>query len=211
VVYLLHEQYSGHKQSLVRSFGLGLSRFLELFELHNITGVFQLLSVLTFYAFLLRIFAFEYFWLITGFVGGYFILASIAGMLFSYAPFHVIFHKKTPFQALNASAAQAITHLDITCKVYVYTFLMNLRAIVVSISILLIPAMVSWVIGFFHLTPTIEMTLLIMVSLLAPFLLFLAHLSNVLDIFLTAMWYHAFRLSSTPLTPGGSVESQDHH
>lgn len=201
VVYLLHEQHSGHKQSLVRSFGLGLSRFLELFELHNITGVFHLLSVLTFYAFLLRIFAFEYFWVITGFVGGYFLLASVAGMLFSYAPFHVIFHKKSPFQALNASAAQAITHLDITCKVYIYTFLMNLRAILVSISILLVPALVSWVIGFFHLTPTIGMTLMIIGALLAPFLLFLAHLSNVLDIFLTAMWYHAFRLSSpTPDT-----------
>lgn len=88
---------------------------------------------------------------------------------------------------------------------------MNLRAIVVSISILLIPAFVSWVVGFFHLTPTIEMTLLIIVSILAPFLLFLAHLSNVLDIFLTAMWYHAFRLSSPAVSSTADAHDSNHH
>ncbi|MFO0763717.1 MAG: hypothetical protein U0518_02545 [Candidatus Gracilibacteria bacterium] len=209
VISLIDSEEHKHHQSATKALGIGLSHFFDLFELHNLVGIFNLLSVITFYAFLLRLFDFSYIVPISWFIFIYFILANIANMLFSYAPYHIVFGKKTSFQALTASAIQAITHLDVTLKVYLNYLIVSVRTIFIGIIILLIPFLASWLIGWFGFEPDISTIFLVITILTAPFILFLAQVNSVLEIFLIGLWYRAYHLTND--SHGGASTDHHHH
>jgi hypothetical protein len=214
VISLIDSEEHHQHQSATKALGIGLSHFFDLFELHNLVGIFNLLSVITFYAFLLRLFDFTYIGPISWFIFIYFILANIANMLFSYAPYHIVFGKKTSFQALTASAIQAITHLDVTLKVYLNYLIISARTILIGIMILLLPFLTSWLIGWFGFNPSISTIFIIMAILTAPFILFLAQMNSVLEIFLIGLWYRAYHLTNDAHASGSTTSSHghdDHH
>lgn len=214
VISLIDSEEQHQHQSATKALGIGLSHFFDLFELHNLVGIFNLLSVITFYAFLLRLFDFTYIGPISWFIFIYFILANIANMLFSYAPYHIVFGKKTSFQALTASAIQAITHLDVTLKVYFNYLIVSARTILIGIMILLLPFLTSWLIGWLGFNPNISTIFIVMAVLTTPFILFLAQMNSVLEIFLIGLWYRAYHLTNDTHVNNSSAPSHghdDHH
>ena len=75
----------------VQGFFDGLSHFLPIFEVHNITGIFKPLSIITFYILLLRLFGVDYASSISILMGVYLIFAFFMNMCFAYSKFFIIF------------------------------------------------------------------------------------------------------------------------
>jgi hypothetical protein len=69
----------------------GLSHFLPIFEVQNLTSIFRPLSVITFYILLLRVFGVSFAWSITGVMGVYLVFAFFMNMCFAYSKFFIIF------------------------------------------------------------------------------------------------------------------------
>ena len=72
----------------------GLRHFLPIFEVHNLTGIFRPLSVITFYILLLRIFGVQYAVSISILMSIYLIFAFLINMCFAYSKFFIIFEGK---------------------------------------------------------------------------------------------------------------------
>jgi len=72
----------------------GLSHFLPLFEIQNITGIFSPLAILTSYIFLMRFFGGDFPILISVVMGAYLLFSFVINMCFAYAPFFAIFEDK---------------------------------------------------------------------------------------------------------------------
>lgn len=172
----------------------GLSHFLPIFEVHNITGIFKPLSVITFYILLLRLFGIQYALSISILMGIYLIFAFFMNMCFAYARFFIIFEWQKALPALGSSTGLALRHISITGKLYFTMILLYLRTIIVAGIFLVIPFVISGIIAFFTIL-SVKIFFLIVSSIIAfIFFVFITHLNSTLEIFVEATWYEAYML-----------------
>jgi len=178
-------------------FGYGISRglmnFLPIFELTNSLSLFKLLSIITFYIFLLRVFGKEYFTGITIFMSIYLGFAFLINILFSYARFFVIFEKKKTLEALSLSVRMTIDNLSITFHLYFTLLLVYIRTVITAIIFIIFPFIVSGLFTYVTM-PLLQMISLVVLAILFLVLLvFISHLNSVLEIFVEAIWYNAYK------------------
>lgn len=178
-------------------FGYGISRglmnFLPIFELTNSLSLFKLLSIVTFYIFLLRIFGKEYFTGITIFMSIYLGFAFLINILFSYARFFVIFEKKKTLEALSLSVRMTIDNLSITFHLYFTLLLVYIRTVITAVIFIIFPFIVSGLFTYVTM-PLLQMiSLVVLAVLFLVLLVFISHLNSVLEIFVEAIWYNAYK------------------
>lgn len=111
MIHMMHTYRQNNGQKFHRSwqgFFDGLSHFLPIFEVQNITGVFAPLTIITSTIFLLRISDPNYHTIIGVIMGSYFLFAFLLNMCFAYAPYFIVFEGEKARKALSRSTAMAI-------------------------------------------------------------------------------------------------------
>lgn len=179
----------------VQGFFDGLRHFLPIFEVHNITGIFKPLSIITFYILLLRLFGVWYATSISIIMWVYLFFAFFLNMCFAYSKFFIIFEGKTALNSLWLSTGMALRHIAITGKLYFTMILLYLRTILVAVIFLGIPFLVSSTLALFTPFPIIQTIFLVIFSVVSLTLfVFIVHLNSTLEIFVEATWYEAYQL-----------------
>lgn len=172
-----------------------LRHFLPIFEVHNITGIFKPLSIITFYILLLRIFGIGYLASISTIMGIYLFFAFFLNMCFAYSKFFIIFEWKTALNSLWLSTGMALRHIGITWRLYSTMILLYLRTIIVAVIFLWIPFVISSIVALFTPFPVIQTTFWIVFAIISLILfIFIVHLNSTLEIFVEATWYEAYIL-----------------
>lgn len=167
--------------------------FLPLFELTNSLSLFRLLSIITFYLFLLRIFGKDYFAVITACMSVYLGFAFLINILFSYARFFIIFENKKTLESLSLSVRMTISNIGITFHLYFTLLLVYIRTFITAIVFIIFPFIVSGLFTYVTM-PVLQMISIAALSVLfILFLAFVSHLNSVLEIFVEAIWYNAYK------------------
>lgn len=97
MIHMMHTYRQNQGKKFHRSwqgFFDGLSHFLPIFEVQNITAIFAPITIITFTIFLLRLFGSDFITIIGVAMGLYLLFAFLINMCFSYAPFFIIFENK---------------------------------------------------------------------------------------------------------------------
>lgn len=171
-----------------------LRHFLPIFEVHNITGIFRPLSIITFYILLLRLFGINYAVAISIVMWVYLVFAFFLNMCFAYSKFFIIFEHKNAIDSLWASTGMALRHIAITGRLYFTMILLYFRTIFVALLFLVIPFVISGIIAFFTII-SVKIFFLIIFSIISlVFFIFIVHLNSTLEIFVEATWYEAYIL-----------------
>jgi len=156
-------------------------------------ALFKLLSIITFYIFLLRIFGQNYLFPIS--IGAiiYLVFAFLVNILFAYAKFFVIFEHKKAFEAISLSVRMALHNLDITFHLYFTLLLVYIRTFLTAIAFMVFPFIVSALFTYITISILQIISITILALLFIAFLVFVSHLNSVLEIFVEGIWYNAYR------------------
>lgn len=180
------------KQKASYWFSQWILNFLPLFEFHNFMWLFKLLSIVTFYFLLLRIFGSWYAMIITIIMLIYMLFAIFINMLFAYTKFYIIFEKKWVFEAISLSTKMTLHNIDLTTKLYYTLFLVYARVIISVILFIIFALIFSFI--FTYITSKILLSIWIWVALVLfiIFILFISHFNSALEIFVDALWYNTY-------------------
>lgn len=181
-----------NKYSISHWFAQGVLNFLPLFEYHNFMWLFRLLSIITFYFLLLRIFGHSYAVFISIVMFLYLALAIVVNLLFAYTKFFIIFEKKHVFEAISLSTHLTLSSLEITSKLYYTLFLVYARVLLTIILFTIFPIIFSALFAYVTSRIYFMAWLIIIWIFLLAFLLFITHLNSVLEIFVESLWYKAY-------------------
>lgn len=188
----------------------GLLNFLPIFELSNSLSIFKLLSIITFYLFLLRIFGQDYLTSISIFMMVYLGFSFLVNILFSYARFFIIFEHKKALEALSLSVRMALSNLDITFHLYFTLLLVYIRTFITAIIFIVFPFFISALFTYVTIAWLQIIAVTILSILFIALLIFVSHLNSVLEIFVEAIWYNAYKDNKKHFENHGE-HSNDHH
>ncbi|EKE27672.1 MAG: hypothetical protein ACD_3C00174G0004 [uncultured bacterium (gcode 4)] len=180
------------KQKISYWISQGILNFLPLFEFHNFMWLFRLLSIVTFYFLLLRVFGQDYAVPISIIMGIYMIFAVWINLLFVYTKFFITFEKKSVFEAISLSTRMTLNSMDITLKLYYTLFLVYARVIITIVVFTIFPLIFSALFAYVSTKIFFIVWVTIIFIIFAAFLLFISHLNSVLEIFVEALWYNAY-------------------
>ncbi len=186
-------QASGDRSEHFYSYALskGIIKFLPVFELNNIMVPFNLLSILSFYLFLIRILD-EYIVTVSVIVGVYFLISLFVNILFAYSRYFIVFENMSAFQAIGASIEMTFDNLSETFRLYFTILLVYFRTLLAAAFFLVFPFLLFAALSYI----TIDYIRSIgIVALGVVFLIFLAlvsHLNSVLEIFTQTVWYNTY-------------------
>ena len=167
--------------------------FLPIFELTNSLSIFKLLSIITFYLFLLRIFGKDYVISITIIMSVYLGFSFLVNILFSYARFFIIFENKKALEALSLSVGMALSNLEITFHLYFTLLLVYIRTFLTAIIFIIFPFVISGLFTYVTISLLQIISIVILSVLFLILLVFVSHLNSVLEIFVEAIWYNAYK------------------
>lgn len=170
----------------------GLSHFLPIFELQNITAIFAPLTIITFSILLFRISDPSLYTVIGVAMGLYFLFAFFINMCFSYAPFFVVFENEKSGKALSRSTAMAIGNINITARLYFTNILLYIRILFIGALFLLMPFIISSLLAYFTIISVKIFFLIIFLIISTVLFIFIVYLNSVLEIFILAVWYEAY-------------------
>lgn len=196
MIHMMHIYRKNNGKKFHRSwqgFFDGLSHFLPMFEIQNMIAIFAPITIITTTIFLMRLFGSEIWWIIWGIMGIYFLFSLVLNLCFVYAPFFVVIEKKRGMQALSASTAMAMNHINITSKIFFTNILLYLRTLFVGTIFLFLPFIATSIIAYFNIIE-LKIIFLLIFSLISVLLfIFIVHLNSSLEIFILAIWYEAYR------------------
>ena len=195
MIYMMDTYRKNQWQKYHRSwqwFFDGLSHFLPIFELQNITAIFAPISIITSTIFLIRLIDPSFHNIIWIAMWIYGTLAFLINMCFAYAPFFVIFEKKKSWQALSSSVGMALGNISITARLYFTNILLYFRIVLIGGLFLVMPFLISSALAYFS-AEWIKIIFLVIFSIISTiFFIFIAYLNSVLEIFILALWYEAY-------------------
>jgi len=195
------------------SYGIsrGLLNFLPIFELSNSLAIFKLLSIITFYLFLLRIFGKEYFIVITILMTLYLGFAFVVNILFSYARFFIIFEHKKALEALSLSVGMALSNLSITFHLYFTLLVVYIRTFVTATIFIVFPFIISALLTYVTISWLQIFSITVLSLLFCILLVFISHLNSVLEIFVETIWYNAYKENKKHFDGDGDKTSHHNH
>lgn len=195
MIHMMHTYHQNDGKKFHRSwqgFFDGLSHFLPIFEIQNLTAIFAPLTIVTFTIFLYRIVDSDMFIILGVAMGLYFLLAFFINMCLAYAPFFVIFENKKAGQALSASTGLAVRNIGITTQLYFTNILLYFRVLIIGAIFLLMPFLISSVLAYFTIVGVKIFFLVIFIVIATVLFVFIVYLNSVLEIFVLGVWYEAY-------------------
>ncbi len=195
LIYLISHKDSGEgwDRPFGRALSAGLKNFLPIFEANNLLSPFKLLSIITFYLFLLRFFGKEYAVVTSAVAATYLAFSFFINILFAYTRFFIVFEGDKAFSAMGKSVRMALDNLEVTFRLYFTLLLVYVRTILTVIAFIVFPLAISAVLTYV----TVAFVKIIAIGLISVmvlfFLGFVSHLNSVLEIFVEALWYRAWK------------------
>jgi len=169
-----------------------LLNFLPLFEYHNFMWMFRLLSIITFYFLLLRVFWENYAITISIITFFYLLFSILINLLFAYTRFFIVFEKKPVFEAISLSTHMSLNSIEVTGKLYYTLFLVYIRIFLTLIIFIIFPFIFSTLVALVTTQIFYIVWVIILSIVFIFFLLFISHLNSVVEIFVEALWYNAY-------------------
>nr|MDD3719711.1 hypothetical protein [Candidatus Gracilibacteria bacterium] len=192
LIKYLDEKHNGRYISTIDALGLGLVRFLPLFEYNNAFSEFKYISLLNAYLFLIRFVGLEYIVFLNYVVLGAFLISTLINVLFAYAKYEMVLKNKGVFQSIGVSAKISILNLKNTLKLYVLMFIINIRVLLNFLIFLFFPILFAVAISYFTTKLFLTIAIILISILFIFFIFFLGYLTAVLDVFKTSIWYFAY-------------------
>ena len=168
-------------------------RFAPLFEFNNIFNLFKFVSILNGFLFTLRFLGIEYLWILSLFFSIAFLLSIVLGIFTAYARFEIVLWNKWAMESVASSSRLALLNIKTTLKLYVLMFIMNLRVILNFVVFLVFPLLWIFIAGLITSQIFSIIAFIVLWILFIFFVVALAYLSAVLDVFRTQIWYRAYR------------------
>lgn len=183
------------KESASRSDALGfwIVRFAPMFEYNNIFSMFKFISIVNGYLFALRFLGLDYAFSLSVFFIVAFLFSIILNILTAYTKYEIILEKKGVFEAIWTSSQIALLNIKTTLKLYFMMFIMNIKVLINFVIFLIFPIVAAFILGFIS---SQIFSIIIFIFLGAIFLIVLClmwYMAGVLEIFTSAIWYHAYR------------------
>jgi hypothetical protein len=172
---------------------LWLYNFLPIFKYTNLFSEFKFISILNWYLFTIRFVWIEYISYISYTFLIAFIIWTAINILFSYAKYIIILEQKPIFKAIWESSKIAVLNFNTTIKLYFLMFILNIRVIINFIIFLAFPIILVLAISIITSKIFLYLTVAIIIILFIAFILFLWYLTSVLEIFITSIWYFAYK------------------
>lgn len=175
--------------------------------------MFKLLSIITFAIFLIRLFGVRYIGYISMGIGMFFLIAMVVNIFLSYTRFFIVLEGKKAFDAVVASSSMALDNMGVTIKLYLTLLLVYIRTIITALLFVILPFLLSAILTYVTIASIKILFLFIAFVLIGVFVVFIAHLNSVLEIFVETLWYRAYRdnKSRAPLHAHDSHHDHSHH
>ncbi|MDC0506152.1 hypothetical protein OAN96_01005 [Candidatus Gracilibacteria bacterium] len=173
--------------------GMGIYRFLPLFEYNNIFSEFKLISILNAYLFMIRFLGIEYISYLSGVFVFVFIFSVVLNILFSYSKYFIVVENKKVFPAISASSKLAILNISITSRIYFLMFLLNMRVVFNFLIFLSFPLLMVVAVSLITSKIYLAIAIIFLSVVFSILILALGYLTAVLEIFKTALWYFAYK------------------
>lgn len=187
--------YKNEKEDITSSdaFWEWLQKFLPVFEYNNMFSEFKIISILNWYLFILRFIWLEYISILNYIFLVLFLLSIILNVLFAYSKYIIILEDKNVFESIWISSKIAILNLRRTIKIYFFILFLNLRVIFNFIVFLIFPVIIVLAISFITSKIFFIITISIITILFIFFILILWYLTSILEIFITSIWFYAYK------------------
>ncbi|MDQ1343676.1 MAG: hypothetical protein QG650_396 [Patescibacteria group bacterium] len=173
-----------------------MRNFLPIFEAHNLLSPFKLLSIITFYLFLLRIFGKDYALPISLLAVVYLGFSFLINILFAYTRFFIVLEHDKAFEAMGKSVRMALDNLEVTFRLYFTLLLVYVRTILTVVAFIIFPFAISAVLTYVSIAFVKTVAILSIGGMIVFFLGFVSHLNSVLEIFVEALWFKAWKDNS---------------
>lgn len=170
-----------------------MKNFLPIFEAHNLLSPFKLLSIITFYLFLLRIFGKEYAMAISVMGVVYLGFSFLINILFAYTRFFIVFEHDKAFRAMGKSVRMALDNLEVTFRLYFTLLLVYVRTILTVVAFIVFPLVISAILTYVSIAFIKTAAILAVGAMVLFFLVFISHLNSVLEIFVESLWFKAWK------------------
>lgn len=195
MIEMMHTYRTNSEQKIHRSwqwFFDGLSHFLPMFEVQNITSIFAPLTIITTGIFLYRFLDPVFYTTIGIVIVIYLLFSFLLNMCFAYSPFFIVLEWKKWVESLSLSTNLAIRNITITTKLYFTNILLYLRIIFIGALFFFMPFIISSLLAYFTAI-TVKIIFLVIFGIIATiFFIFIVHLNSTLEIFILALWYEAY-------------------
>lgn len=186
-------QWDDEDASRSDSIGFGIFRFYPLFEFNNTFSMFKLMSIVNGFLFSLRFLGLEYVTALSIIFFIAFLFSIVLNILIAYARYEIVLENKWVFEAIGVSSQIALLNIKTTIRLYVLMFIMNIKVLINFIVFLIFPIAATFIAGFVT-SQTFATIAFIVLGILFVFLIILLwYLAAVLDVFTTAIWYHAYK------------------
>lgn len=180
------------ENTVSESIGFGTYKFFTIFEYNNLFNTFKFISVLNGFLFLIRFLWIQYLQILTYVFIFLFFLASVINIFLSYAKYEIVLNNKKVFESIWASARITLLNLGLTIKIYSLMFILNLRVLLNFIIFLAFPIAIASAITYVSTQIYLTISLIILSVLFFGFIVLLAHMASVLEIFKVSAWYLAY-------------------
>jgi hypothetical protein len=168
-------------------------RFYALFEYNNIFNMFKLISIINGYLFTLRFLWLGYLTSVSIVFIIAFLFSILLNILIAYARYEIVLENKSVFSAIWTSSQIALLNIKTTMRLYVLMFVMNIKVVINFFIFLIFPIMSALIIGYISSQTYASIALVMLWWLFVFLLIVLGYLAAVLEVFTTAIWYHAYK------------------
>lgn len=187
-----------------------MKNFLPIFEAHNLLSPFKLLTIITFYLFLLRIFGKDYAMAISTMAVIYLGFSFLINILFAYTRFFIVFEHDKAFHAMGKSLRMTLDNLDVTFKLYFTLLLVYVRTILTVVAFIVFPLVISAILTYVTIAFVKTVAILAVGGIVLFFLGFVSHVNSVLEIFVESLWFKAWKDNSLRMAEDDKRHDHSH-
>lgn len=198
--------YKKQEDSISESIGFWTYKFFVIFEYNNLFNTFKFISVVNGFLFLVRFLWVEYIWILLYVFTWLFFIATLVNVFLSYAKYEIILKNKKVFESIGASARITLMNLGLTLKIYSLMFILNMRVFLNFIIFLAFPIAIASALTYLSSQLYIYISISLLSVIFVWFILLLAHMASVLEIFKVSVWYLTYKEWSKKLD---FIENQD--
>ncbi len=120
------------------------------------------------------------------------VIALILNLLFTYAEFYVVIDAEDVFPSISKSCSLVVSHWQMTFLIGILMFIIGIRIILQILTILLIPAIVIVLTGYFATVALANVGVFIGLGIGVVLLLFAVYLTATINVLAVAVWTFTF-------------------
>lgn len=192
LIQIIARMRRGEPLSLMEGFGLGMRRFLQLFEYHLLVSAFSLVSTITAAVSVYRYLGVDAFVLFSWIFVIIFIVGIALTLMFTYSEYYIALEDQGMVKSMLASSALVVRHWHHTLFMLLLMAIISIRIFINLLIALLIPLLVLGSVLLFANFASAKIGLLIGAVLSLVALYFTSYFVGVFHVFSTAVWTFTF-------------------